>query len=355
MLSVVVKAQVDQLLGDLGDEQPFMQALAAVSSGFGPVIEALASIAQGGNNATSGGTTIHGHLANFNRLLTAVDLRQFYASLEVTRAGLLRTDLPEASRTELQALANDIEKFGNAFGAYMKAQTPQNATKLVTEGYRAHTHILGFKSGLRVVGHGLEIQGPQNAETGELSIILTSTLGIRDIAERLTALDDIYTELAMLMGISIGDAPLRVAKIESGSLWVKILGSLTVLTLIAKLIVDWVSYMYRNYTPEGKIASIQQTSGSYDALLGLSNRMQEQGIDVSEMQETIRKGGVTLAHHLNTLVEGQVEISINDERYSLLQELQQKLTAPAELPRLALDDDPDAELDEAVDGDNDPH
>jgi hypothetical protein len=55
-------------------------------------------------------------------------------------------------------------------------------------------------------------------------------------------------------------------------------------------------FMHRNYTNEGKIASIPKTIESLDRILDLSNRLKENGVDVSSLQESLAKNAVICNH-----------------------------------------------------------
>jgi hypothetical protein len=68
---------------------------------------------------------------------------------------------------------------------------------------------------------------------------------------------------------------------EVGSLWLKIFGESKVIALLTRLIETGAGYLYRRFTTEGKIASIPRQVESVEAILRLTETLQEMGIDTT--------------------------------------------------------------------------
>ena len=146
-----------------------------------------------------------------------------------------------------------------------------------------------------------------------LSLKLDSDYTFQQFIEKLQAIQSIYSEMCYLFEISEYDFPLRIAKIESGSLWLKIFGESKIINLFADSIKDAKEYGYRNMTREGKIRSVPEDIKAVEALLGLRDKMKEGGINTKDVDEKISKSTSIIADNLNILLSGEKKVTLNGE------------------------------------------
>jgi len=121
----------------------------------------------------------------------------------------------------------------------------------------------------------IEISTPDLEDGRELSIVLSSSMTLSQFILKLKALESIYQELCMLSGISIAEFPIQILKIESGSLWAKVFGHSKIIALMTNLIESGTSFVYRNYTTEGKLNSIPRKVETIESVLKLSIQLKE--------------------------------------------------------------------------------
>ncbi|ACC85452.1 hypothetical protein [Nostoc punctiforme] len=145
------------------------------------------------------------------------------------------------------------------------------------------------------------------------SLFIDSDYTFKEFIQKLEAIQALYSELCFLYDISEVDFPLRIIKIESGSLWVKIFGESRVIETIVSLIKDAKEYGYRNLTKEGKIEAEQQNFKAIESALELRKKLQEANIDVEEFDEKIKKSSIVIINNLNTLLSGEKKIKLNGE------------------------------------------
>lgn len=145
------------------------------------------------------------------------------------------------------------------------------------------------------------------------SLFIDSDYTFKEFIQKLEAIQALYSELCFLSDISEVDFPLRIIKIESGSLWVKIFGESRVIETIISLIKDAKEYGYRNLTKEGKIEAEQQNFKALESALELRKKLQEANIDVEEFDEKIKKSSIVIMNNLNTLLSGEKKIKLNGE------------------------------------------
>lgn len=167
-------------------------------------------------------------------------------------------------------------------------------------------------------------QKDTDEEGKELSILLPSIISYRDLLVKLTAFEVIYTKLCSLIKISTSEHPLQIIRIEYGSLWLKLFGESRVINLLTSLIQAAVIYIYRNYTDEGKLSYIPQKVDLIESVLRLSERLKENGIEISEIKDNVQRSAIIISSQLNCLLLGEPSIKINGKEYSLPPELQSK-------------------------------
>jgi hypothetical protein len=171
----------------------------------------------------------------------------------------------------------------------------------------------------------LEVLEPENAPPpgmDQLTIFLPKEQTYREVVDKLTAIADLYDEVCTLAGVSPAEFPLRVAKVESGSLWLKIFGESKVMALIAKLIENGANFTYRNFTQEGKLREIPRNIEIIRAELKLLEELEAAGIPTTKIRETIEKSSVIIADKINTLLFDANEITVNKNTYGMRQELE---------------------------------
>jgi len=224
-----------------------------------------------------------------------------------------------------------LDEFAVAYEDYLRTSrsvSPQRddaLRKLAEIARRLLSFLTLIENVLRVMRTKLESGSiVAQEDVKRLSILLESTLSIAQFSVKLLSLEQMYDELAPLFGISTLEHPVKIVKIESGSLWADILGYPKIIDLMESLISGAVSYMYRNFTKEGKITSIPRKVESIDSILQLRSRLKDAGIDTISMDENIQKSSVIVAEQLNRLLGGEAKVTINGQVYSVEANLEQK-------------------------------
>jgi len=166
-------------------------------------------------------------------------------------------------------------------------------------------------------GFGLDENLSKSDSKAELSVYLSTINSVEDFASKLHAISELYNELARILDVDVGDYPLEIANIESGSLWSRLFGDSKVIQLIVDLLRGGAGYLHRTYTVEGKVSAIPESLDSLNKVLDFSKRLEGEGLDVSAIREELRIAGVGIARNLNTLLEKQYKVEINGEEQSL--------------------------------------
>lgn len=238
--------------------------------------------------------------------------------------GELDQELKQNDEEPLKGFLKQITNFSRKYEAlflrnsYSSAMLLEASAENLLETFKTISNLtLGIESNLLGVDR-------YDETLGELTLFLEADCPYKVFVEKLQAIQEIYSELCLLGNIAEADFPLQMAKVESGSLFAKIFGEARLIKIFEETIKSAVSFFYRNYTLEGKVASIPRKTAAIEKILELHKKLEEAGIDTSESKEKLQKSSVILAEQLNCLLLGEAKVEVNGEKLSIDQSLQQK-------------------------------
>lgn len=333
-----LQIHISKLFAELESTRPFTEALSALAQSAKVMESNLTGIAIGSDQMHQAANQIHVHLSQVSQTTSAINQRQFFRALEHFQRGIAQL-LPYTPKNQLIAnLDANIEQFSAVYDEFISKQSGRKALPLVMAARSLETQIGVFFDSLQILDELIGAYDIPGSTEGSLAILLPSHLSLTSFANRLLALQSMYTELCMLLSVSESDYPLRISKIESGSLWAKVFGESRIVAMIASFLEQTASWMYRTYTTEGKLASIPRKVEAIDAVLSLTQRLNDAGFDTSQMKEHIEKSAVALSKSLDTILDGQPSLTVNDQTISLASELTKHhlgLTSHLQLPNSA--------------------
>lgn len=326
MQAFVFRREVNDLLQSLDEAEDFMVFVGLIANSSPGVDVNLAQICEGGDKASSAVANLRNTIGGAGLKLRAIDFRKFFSSLEVFQARLKKVGDYKIGRFfDIEKIIDAVDVVSERFVAFLSSGSLQNTVLLISDVRCLENLLVGFKSALLFAAHGLEEPRFDLEEKGELAIFLHNSMNLAHFSAKLHAVDECYLELCALTGVSPTDYPLQIGKIESGSLWVKVFGEPRVIGLLVDFIECSVSFIYRNFSNEGKLTAIPRKIEALDSVINLSGKLQGLGVDVVEMNDYIRKSAVVIAKDLNVLLDGQVEVTVNGRTHSVGDEIQKHL------------------------------
>lgn len=343
-----LQRNIDCFFANFETFQPFTQALSALAQAAEAMQTHLSGIAKGGDKLNYSAAQLNAHLAQTQRITSSINHRQFFKALEHFQRSITQLQSTHTPKTKLiSSLDAKVEEFSALYDAFLSNQSSENALPLLLAAQVLHTKLEILFDSLQLFDESVGAYDVPNSSEAPLALLLPGYLGLADFAHRLLAIQSLYSELCMLLSVSESDYPLRISKIESGSLWAKVFGELRIVGMMASFVEQAASWIYRTYTTEGKLASIPRKVEAIDSLLGLTQRLKDAGLDTSNMQEHIEKSAVVLSKSLSEILDGQSSIVVNEQTISVGSELSKiviERTAPLQLPGsdLAPGDEPPA-------------
>lgn len=326
---------INRLFADPDDIAPFTNALSVLAQSVQVVVSHLGAIAEGGDKVNQGAGQIFGYLANAHRITSKVNNRHFFRALEHFQGIISQFQPAHTPNSKLILNLNaKVDEFAGLYDTFLSHQNAKSALPMILAAHNLHTTIVTLIDTLQFFEESVGMYDVPASSEASLAILLPEHLGLADFANRLQALQSLYSELCMLLSISESNHPLRISKIESGSLWAKVFGEATVVGLIATFMKETASWLYRTYTREGRLASIPRKIESIDSMLGLTSRLKEAGLDTSAIERHIEKSALALSKSLATLLDGQSSVTVNEQTISVGSEAIKILLERSAPPRL---------------------
>lgn len=256
-----------------------------------------------------------------------VSLRKLFAALGEFEVALneFESDLNTDAGALLSEMRDRSSKFAAALERFSLPYGISEILEMITSASNLYATIVGARAVLQIAcGNLVTTSEALKPNQQDLSLFFASPNDLQQFIDKLRALEIIYEELSHLADISVQQEPLEIVKIETGSFWANVRGNVKVIKLMTGLVVNSVHFLHRNFTREGKIASIPRNVESVESALKLSQELKAAGIETKEMNEHLRKAGIKVAKELNQLLLGEPVVEINGIEIALSEELQQK-------------------------------
>ncbi len=157
---------------------------------------------------------------------------------------------------------------------------------------------------------------PQGFE--EMTVYLPSQRDLPDVTKRLESLNELYERLCNILEISYQQNRLLVVHLEVGSVFLKIAGNGAVLSVIREWLAALAGWLYRQYTQEGRVASIPRKAEAIEAILKMKQSLAEHGVDSQRLDPIIENSALAVATELYEVLRGQREVTIDGHKYELV-------------------------------------
>ncbi len=302
--------------------QPALQLIAKLAIRCEQIHEKIDEISSGDTGKYQAvSTDIQRLIANVRSMLAESKPRKFFESYEFMLREFRGLSEIDVDGYFLDILLSDLEAFSDAYDDYLAQQIPPKAWLLLRRARDVHAKIDIAARAYFSIYHQLGGQDQGDVCNVEgcdsLSLSLPESDDYSALVLRLIALGRLYSDICRLLGVSEESAPLKVIKVESGSLWVKVFGESRVLSLVAKFVESSAGFIYRKYTLEGKISMVPQNVDAVDKLIGLRKSLCDSGIDMGGMDQEIAAASIAIAKNLNQLLKEQASIKINGKTFSM--------------------------------------
>ena len=340
MLTYDLKIAAERLNAFLALNSPFTDALDRLVEWHARIDGFIAKIAAGGQDMPAAAGGLHSHISSTSGATREVNVEGFFAS-SADLSNLLKDLFPATEQQALDTigLTSDLSSLRKLFSIYIAHQSAANALPLLVAASAFSKRLTIFQEDMNYFAASLVPAVPPEGNEDELSLVFHSDQTLNSFWVKLKAVEGLYGILCDLLDIDSEEYPLRIAKIESGSEWINLLGHAVVVGAIGKLLVETFKFTHRNYTTEGRIAATKTNLQQLDAIITIIGKLDKQKANTTDLKEQATAAAGAIAANLNDLlahesrfVFGKVEVQAEGEgSISLMRRLQLKRTAPPQL------------------------
>jgi len=323
MLQQTLNRRIERALHALNLADTLTQVLKLFEIVNIKIDEYLFAIARGGSSQINeSASAIHNVVASLPNETRCVNSRTLFREIETLEEQLSEALTEDVEEHQYIAVVLErLDKFAEAYNVYVNDQAAANAFPLLMIARRLRQTLAEFRGMLEYFSVNSSGGTTANTDEAELSLAVQNASSPQDFAAKIAAINALYFELCTVLNVSVASHPLRIGKIESGSLWTLLFGDIRVIGLMITLISESVRFLHRNYTGEGQLAAIPRKLESLNLALDFSNRLKESGVDVSAAEASLAESAVIIATSLNTIVGGQTVVEVNGQVLSLGAEL----------------------------------
>lgn len=318
MLSIELKKTIADFLTSSAAFEALLDAVIRIAKYQDATTPYILELALGGDKLNAAAAAIHSRYAKLQSITREIIPQKVYLAAGTFRKAV-HEDLDVAVRehgfTEL--LTREVDEFISCYDKFLMDPNLPTAAALMFQASSTNRQLRSTFGAFHLIDETLEASVGPDVDEASISLVLSEVDGFGDFTRKLEAFHSLYRELCFLLGTTEGSHPLRVAKIESGSLWIKVFGDTRVVQLLVALLESTVGYLHRTFTTEGKIASVPRKLESLDAAIQVAAKLQAAGVDTSEMNENLRKSGVAISQGLAELLEHQPRVRVNKNIFSV--------------------------------------
>jgi hypothetical protein len=218
-------------------------------------------------------------------------------------------------KTVRDSISERLQRFATTYEEFVKQYSNEATFTLA----RAASDLYVALESIRLVGRlAADAFDPPTEDVENSAVVeflFSRTPSPEQLAEKLTALATVYAKLAELLNVSIASEPLKILRLESGSWWTKLVGSIPVISVMASVAKAAAGYAYRNFTTEGKLSELPRRVELIDQFLDLRGKLEAQGLKTAALTENVEKASVVISGELSTLLSGEGGVAIDNEEF----------------------------------------
>lgn len=312
MISQKLKREIDKFSDKISQEEILISILESLSKIQKSTNENLTTLfnisSQGDANAT------HRKTENIKNIIiseTNSAIRKAKFSAITLAAEQIKKSITLPSIDTIYGISGKIEIFVDCFDQHLHAPKVDTCIALT----RSAQELMDSLYEVQSLGITLQenLQTP-NSQNPSLVIYLPERTDLESFSKKTASLYLLLESSCRLLGMSTTEAEVDIIKIESGSFFAEISANPLVVALATIIITKGTDYAFNYLDPSKKGNALRDSSENIQRVLGLRNFLVENGFDISEMDEEIKKASVIIAKQLGCLIDDQQQIEINHKK-----------------------------------------
>jgi hypothetical protein len=155
------------------------------------------------------------------------------------------------------------------------------------------------------------------ADEGELSLSFESDLSAHDIAGKLNAVQQIYSEACELFGVAESKHPLRVAKVETGTLWADFFGYRPIMDMLPRILEGAFNQMHSSFTQDGRMQQLPKNMKLLEEVIASANRMGLSPEHHEIFKQNMDRAVVKISDEAAKLLGAEPVFFVNGQKHSV--------------------------------------
>ena len=249
----------------------------------------------------------------------------------------------ENNITEEDYIQDFISETDNLFETYQEFQKDDiNQIKMINFANELMKYKMLFDNTLKMYSDYYLLSTNENKIDEENSAILCVQLldvdyTMNEFATVLKGINDSYCEIVNLISQNsklVKYEELKIIKIESGSLFSKVVGEKIIIEILRKILKKAVTWVQANFKQGDKILSHQRFAATLKEDTELMRLLQDCGCDVTNSKENIEKAFNLLSKQSLYLAKSTCNVKIDDEEFKIANAETQKFLKEVKLELL---------------------
>jgi hypothetical protein len=312
VLSTKVRDDARLLLQAMQAAAPLLEILSAFATNQREVDDQQLILAEGNQEKrTQAVNNIHSKYASATKNLSGKSMRTIFRSAEQ----LIKALETYGGSVAAQEIVGHVRRFDELLDTFSTSHSIRDGALLMRIAEQLLSRLKAMQEDLTQFANQLD---PDLIAAGEdVAIIgLVGEYTLRQVAEKLMAMDDICDVVTEVLDPYDIPANFRVRKIESGSLSIEVIAQKLGIIALKRVLKGGVGYIYRNHTREGQLRfGIRDTSAALKDAVKLRQALAKEGVKVDGIDEALARQAERLVNRIGELAGFEDEVRLDDSVY----------------------------------------
>jgi hypothetical protein len=169
-----------------------------------------------------------------------------------------------------------------------------------------------------------------------LDLVLYSTLETPGaVVGKVEALLRVYRGIAGILGVTVESGSPRLRRLESGSTRISLVDLAPILKTVERFLGDFIGFVYRNFTHEGKLSTIPQKRALVESMFEAREVAAASGLNTPDADDALAHMYTSLVKSADALVSGEPQITINGTNYGIGETYRERFIEATARPQLS--------------------
>lgn len=312
MLSVQVRDDARFLLQALQEAAPLVEVVRSFAEAQKKVNEAVLTFTEGQEKHLHAAGEVHRIFASCTQYLSGKSLRNvFLSSRRLTEA--LHAYEDSIGATEIVGLIHRFDEILDSLGT---SHSIWDGALILSAADELLTRLSAMQSDLTDLVSKLD-PGFVAYDEDVVHISLVGQYSLREIGDKLIALDDICQVMSSVLLQFQIYAAYRVRKIETGSLSIEVVAEKIGILALKRVLVGGIDFIHRNYTNEGRLRhGVPATTAALKDAMKLRNALAKEGLNVDGIDDALASRTEQLVERIGVLSGFDREVRVNGQQHA---------------------------------------